>query len=88
MIKHINIKISGRVHGVGFRWSAYEKFAELGLQGKAENIPGAGVLVDAEGPEDKLAALAEWCKQGPMGAKVENTEVVEVTEPFTPLKNG
>ena len=88
MIKHLHIKVSGLVHGVGFRWSAYEKFVELGLVGKAENIPNGGVLVDTEGPEDKLAGLIEWCKQGPMGAKVSNVEVVEVAEPFVPLKMG
>jgi acylphosphatase len=88
MNKHIHINISGLVHGVGFRFSAYEKFVELGLEGKAENIPGAGVLVDAQGPEDKLASLVEWCKQGPAGAKVSGVEVADVAEPFVPLKNG
>ena len=88
MNKHINVKISGRVQGVGFRWSAYEKFVELGLVGKAENTPERGVLVDTEGPEDKLHLLVEWCRIGPTGAKVENVEVVEVSEPFVSLKMG
>ena len=88
MAKHINIKISGRVQGVGFRWSAYEKFVELGLTGRAENTPDWGVLIDVEGPEDKLAMLEEWCKQGPSGAKVESVEVREAAGPFVALKNG
>ena len=87
MTKHAQIKISGRVQGVGFRFCAYEKFVELGLVGMAQNT-SEGVLVDAEGPEDKLAALVEWCRQGPSGAKVDKVEVVEMTEPFVPLKNG
>jgi len=87
MTKHIEVKITGRVHGVGFRFSTYEKFIELGLVGKAENIPD-GVLLDAEGPEDKLASLIEWCHQGPVGAQVTNVEVSEVSEPFVPLKMG
>jgi acylphosphatase len=88
MVKHINIKISGRVQGIGFRFCAYEKFVELGLAGKAENTPDRGVLVEAEGPEERLAALVEWCHKGPMGAKVDRVEVMEVAEPFVPLKNG
>jgi acylphosphatase len=87
MNKHINVKITGTVQGVGFRFSTYEKFVELGLQGKAENTL-EGVLVDAEGPEEKLPQLLEWCKQGPTGARVENIEVIEIAEPFVPLKNG
>lgn len=88
MIKHLNIKISGRVQGVGFRFCAYEKFVELGLQGKAENTPDGAVLVDAEGPEERLSSLTEWCGRGPTGAKVSNVEVVEVSEPFVPQKNS
>ena len=86
-MRHINIKITGKVQGVGFRFSAYDKFVELGLVGKAENTQ-EGVVVDAEGPEDKLSALVEWCKQGPQGARVENVEVIEMSDPFVPLKTS
>lgn len=88
MNKHINIKISGKVQGVGFRFSSYEQLVDFGLQGRAENTQDGGVLVDAEGPEEKLAQLIEWCKAGPTGAKVENVEVTEINTPFVPLKNG
>ena len=88
MDKHINVKITGKVQGVGFRWTLYEKFVELGLQGKAENTSDGGVLADTEGPEEKLTNLIDWCKVGPTGAKVENVEVLEIAEPFVPLKNG
>ena len=87
-MKHLNIKISGRVQGVGFRWSSYEKFVELGLQGRAENTNDGGVLLDVEGTDDKLAELVEWCKRGPSGSRVENVQVSEISEPFAPLKNG
>jgi len=87
MVKHINIKISGRVWGIGFRFCAYEKFVDLGLAGKAENTQD-GVLVDAEGPEEKLEELIKWCHTGPSGAKIDKVEVVEIAEPFVPLKMG
>lgn len=88
MTKHLSIKISGRVQGIGFRYCAYEKFVELGLLGKAENTQDQGVLMETEGTEDKLNMLIEWCRRGPEGAKVENVEVTELTEPFVPLKMG
>ena len=88
MSKHININISGKVQGVGFRFSAYEKFVELGIQGKAENTNDGGVSIDVEGPEDKLENLISWSKIGPTGARVENVQVTEINEPFVPLKNS
>ncbi len=89
MNKHLNIKISGpRVQGIGFRWSAYEKFVELELQGKAQNGADYSVIIDVEGPEEKLAIFQEWCHKGPTGAKIAKVEVVELAEPFVPLKNG
>jgi acylphosphatase len=87
MDKHINIKIYGHVWGVGFRFCAYEKMVELGLPGKAENVP-EGVLVDTEGPEEKLEELVKWCHVGPSGARVSRVEVVEAAGPFVPLKMG
>ncbi|MDR3642544.1 MAG: acylphosphatase [Candidatus Doudnabacteria bacterium] len=88
MAKHLNIKISGKVQGVGFRFCSYEKFVDLGLQGRAENTQDRGVLLDVEGPDPELERLIEWCKQGPSGAHVEKVEVTEITTPFVPLKNG
>jgi acylphosphatase len=88
MAKHISIKISGKVQGVGFRFSAYEKFVELGLLGKAENTADWGITVEAEGEDSALQALIKWCHQGPTGAHVENVVVTELTEPFVPIKNG
>jgi len=88
MPKHLNIKISGRVQGVGFRFSSYEKFVELGLLGRAENTQDGGLLIDVEGAEDKLDTLLEWSKRGPTGAQVQNVEITEVAAPFVPLKNS
>lgn len=88
MNKHLHITISGRVQGIGFRFSAYEKFVEFGLQGHASNTPNRDVFLDVEGPEESLNRLIEWCRIGPSGARVSNLEVAEASEPFVPLKNG
>ncbi len=88
MAKHLNIKISGRVQGIGFRYCAYEKFVELGVQGRAENTGDRGVLIEAEGPEAQLEHLVKWCHEGPSGARVSEVSVTELAEPFVPQKNG
>ena len=88
MTKHINIKIYGQVQGVGFRFCSYEQFVDLGLPGKAENMPDGSVLIDTEGEEQVLNQLIEWCHKGPMGARVEKVEVIEAAGNFEPLKMG
>lgn len=88
MSKHINIKISGRVQGVGFRFCSYEQFVDLGLTGRAENTTDGAVLIDVEGPDDKLEEFINWAKHGPSGAEVQNFEVTEISTPFVPLKNS
>ena len=55
---------------------------ELELQGKAENSADGSITINAEGPEEVLAQLVEWCHQGPMGAKISKVETAEPAEPF------
>ncbi|MBI5530956.1 MAG: acylphosphatase [Candidatus Doudnabacteria bacterium] len=74
MEKTVYIKVTGKVQGIGFRWSAYEKFVELGLTGKAENSKDGGVEITATGEVDKLKELLRWAQKGPQGAKVNNME--------------
>ncbi len=85
MAKHLKIKIYGRVQGVGFRWSSYEKFVELGLTGKAENGDEGTVEIDVQGEDFALEKLAEWCHKGPMGAKVSKVEVAEMPNIQLPI---
>lgn len=82
MVKHINIKIFGKVQGVFFRTSATEKAENLGLSGFAQNQPDGSVYIEAEGEEKDLDEFLRWCKDGPTMAKVDNVEVK-----VGPLKN-
>lgn len=74
MLKHLKIKIYGRVQGVFFRWEAGEKAKELGITGFAENAPDGSVYIEAEGEEENLKAFLDWCKKGPPVAGVEKAE--------------
>lgn len=78
--------VSGRVQGVGFRWSAQRRAEDLGLAGWVRNLPDGRVEVMAAG--DRLAELEEWLQEGPRWARVEAVEKhdvpheVELTKPF------
>ncbi len=56
--------VSGRVQGVWYRDTTRRKALELGLAGHAVNLPDGSVEVLACGPEEAVAALAEWLWEG------------------------
>lgn len=69
-IKHVKIKIYGKVQGVFFRASARKEAQELNVVGFAENLPDGSVYIEAEGEEDILKEFLEWCEIGPTQARV------------------
>ncbi len=73
---HIKIRVTGKVQGVTFRASAKEKALELGLCGFVRNEADGSVYLEAEGHEEKITELTEWCKQGPPLATVTNATIV------------
>jgi acylphosphatase len=78
-MKHYNIKIYGRVHGVGFRWSAKHKAKALNIFGFVQNEAEGTVYLEAEGEERNLLTFIEWCRRGPLFAHVERLEFEEKT---------
>ena len=82
MIKSFAIRVSGKVQGVFYRASTADKAISLGLSGFVRNEPNGSVYLEAEGDEQKVEQLIEWCKQGPPRAVVSAVEANE-----QPLKN-
>jgi len=74
-MKHINIKVHGRVQGVFFRAFTKEQAENLGIKGFATNSDDGCVYIEAEGEESNLKKLIKWCLKGPLLAKVEKVEV-------------
>ena len=72
--ERIGFRVSGRVQGVGFRWSTARQAESLGLRGSVRNRSDGSVEVSAEGTADALEKLAEWLGRGPRGARVERVE--------------
>ncbi len=75
MKKRVHLFVSGRVQGVFFRAHTRDLARRLGLTGFARNLPDGRVEVVAEGPEEKLKELVEFCRRGPPLAHVTGTEV-------------
>jgi acylphosphatase len=69
-LKHLNIKIIGRVQGVGFRYSALLAAHQFGIKGYIRNLADGSVYIEAEGTERQLEDFISWCKKGPPRAKI------------------
>lgn len=76
----VSLSISGDVQGVFFRAHTQEKAEELGVTGWVANEADGTVVVVAEGPENKINELIDWCHGGPTSATVEKVKVEE--EPY------
>ena len=63
--------VSGRVQGVGFRWSTAREAQRLGVSGAARNLDDGTVEVVAEGEPADVRALLDWLGRGPAGARVD-----------------
>lgn len=71
------ILVSGKVQGVYYRASTVREAERRGLLGYARNLPDGRVEVVAEGPEEELNQLHEWCRQGPEAAEVTGVQIRE-----------
>jgi len=77
-MKHIQIHVVGKVQGVFFRKSTKTTAEYLGIKGWVKNLPNGSVLIEAQGTDDALSKLIDWCKIGPTYARVDRVEVEEV----------
>ena len=70
-------RVSGRVQGVGFRYSAIREAQRLKVNGWVRNAANGDVEVWAEGPQDKLALFLAWLRHGPEYSRVDSVDVVD-----------
>ncbi len=71
----VYLVVSGIVQGVFFRYNTYKKAVSLNLKGFVRNLDDGKVGVVAEGKKEDLAKLIEFCKKGPLLAKVHNVDI-------------
>jgi acylphosphatase len=76
--RQVRIRVTGRVQGVGFRYSAKSVGDSLGLNVHARNLDDGSVLIDAAGPAKAVEQLIDWVHQGPPAARVDTINVQDV----------
>jgi acylphosphatase len=69
--ERLDARISGRVHGVGFRYFVLREATALDLTGWVANEADGSVRCVAEGPRPQLEALLDLLHEGPPAALVE-----------------
>lgn len=67
----LEVRVNGRVQGVGFRYFTLEVARSLGITGYVMNTRDGGVRAYAEGPRESLKHFLCALQQGPGGARVQ-----------------
>ena len=73
--------ISGRVQGVGFRWSVHAEAKALGLDGWVRNRRDGAVEALISGAPEAVEALTAWAFQGPPSARVDRVRFNDEPNP-------
>ena len=76
----VNMKIAGKVQGVGFRYFVMRQAKELGITGWVSNKPNGDVEALAQGDKEDLEQLIAKVKQGPSFSRVEDISLNWVNE--------
>lgn len=60
-----HLTITGRVQGVGFRWSVYQLVQQAGIEGIVMNKQDGSVYCELQGPSEIVKQLISKIKAGP-----------------------
>lgn len=74
MVKHLDIKVQGKVQGVGFRQSTKAVADQLGVRGAVWNEGDGSVGIQAEAEETYLELFLDWCQEGPQDSDVTSVQ--------------
>nr|BCX00791.1 MAG: acylphosphatase [Bacteroidota bacterium] len=80
-MKAVQVRIFGRVQGVGFRYGALKRAHSLGLSGWVRNEPDGSVSLLLIGEPEAVEQMLSWCREGPPMARVERIQ----TTPVSPI---
>ena len=76
-MKHLDIRVNGKVQGVFYRDTAKAVADQLGIKGTVRNEPDGSVMIEAEGDDFSMELFLEFCHKGSDRAEVESVEVNE-----------
>lgn len=74
----VRVVISGRVQGVGFRWSVQREARRLGIGGWVRNLPDGRVEALFEGEDRAVESAVEFAGRGPDNATVQSARATTV----------
>ena len=75
----IEAVVSGRVQGVGYRYTTQQVGRRLGLAGWVRNDIGGSVTVRAQGRDEVVSRFVDFLREGPPAARVSTVDVNEAS---------
>jgi acylphosphatase len=75
-----HVFVTGRVQGVGYRFSTRDEANRLGINGWVRNLSDGRVEALFEGSKAAVEEMIKWCHKGPRAAVVKDV-AVEYKEP-------
>ncbi|MDP3877709.1 MAG: acylphosphatase [Methylobacter sp.] len=77
-MRKVKILVSGRVQGVYFRYFTQNKAQHFAVKGYAKNLADGRVEIIAEAEHVVLEKFIDWCRKGPLTARVDAIEITEL----------
>jgi len=74
--EHRDIRVYGRVQGVGFRYYTRKCALDTGITGYVSNENDGSVFIEAEGAPGRLDIFVEMCRRGPARAIVTDVRII------------
>ena len=76
-MKQIHVFVTGRVQGVFFRQSTRVMAIKNNVSGWVRNLDDGRVEIVAQGQEQDIDNLSNWCRTGPANSRVYEFELKE-----------
>lgn len=77
-MRTLQIKVIGRVQGVGFRYYTHKKALAFELKGYVKNETDGSVYIEVEGEDSKVKTFVAWCEKGPAWSRVAELKISEI----------
>ena len=76
--RRVAITVSGRVHGVGFRFFSRDAALIFGITGWVRNSPHRTVEMEAQGEAVSVELFSDKVRQGPRLSHIDSVSITEI----------
>lgn len=76
------LRITGDLEGVGYRWSLARLARSMGLSGWVQKQGDGQVQAVISGPTEAVQSMIEWARRGTVGARVQSVQVSDAQGSF------